>query len=133
DWNDHRRLLDYAFEHYPMTAIVRKGEKVQDNLSVARSFEYPLAQSEIGKLRKKIVLEDETTTSYRLGERGKLELYLDGQRIASLPLYEDGSSRLKVQEKTTFRYTKYEEKEPTFPMVFLNLLRGLFTGDTKAS
>jgi D-alanyl-D-alanine carboxypeptidase (penicillin-binding protein 5/6) len=132
DWNDHRKLFDAAFHHYPMTSIVKKGERVQGpNLVVARSFEYPLHQGEIAELRKKIVIEDEMTTDYRLGERGKLELFLRDRLIASLPLYEDGSNRLKVQEKTTFRFTKYEEKKTGFQHIFLSLLRGLFTGETK--
>jgi len=135
DWNDHRRLLDYAFEHYPMTTIVSKGEKVSGSLAVARTFEYPLTRDEISQLRKKIVLEDETSTDYRLGERGKLELYLGDEKIVSLPLYEVGSKRLKVQEETTFRNTKYDEptQELTIPAIFFKFLRGLFTGETKES
>jgi D-alanyl-D-alanine carboxypeptidase (penicillin-binding protein 5/6) len=132
DWNDHRKLLDYGFTYYPMTKIVQKGERVQGpNLVVARSFEYPLAESEIGELRKKIVLEEEASTGYRLGERGKLELYLKDERIASLPLYEDGSDRFKVQERTTFRYTKYEERQSSFKDIFFSLLQAMFTGIPK--
>jgi D-alanyl-D-alanine carboxypeptidase (penicillin-binding protein 5/6) len=132
DWNDHRRLLDYAFEYYPVTSIVRKGERVEGrNLVAARSFEYPLASGEASELRKKVVIEAEASTSYRLGERGKLELYLKGERIASLPLYEDGSDRLKVQERATFRFTKYEEKKAGFKDIFFSLLQGLFTGNPK--
>ncbi|MCI3920242.1 D-alanyl-D-alanine carboxypeptidase [Paenibacillus sp. TRM 82003] len=131
DWNDHRRLLDYAFKYYPNTPIVSKGERVEGpNLVVARDFEYPLAEGEVGMLRKKIVLEDETTTGFRLGERGKLELYLGSKRIASLPLYEDGSDRMKVQERATFRFTKYEDqREKGFGDIFYSLLRGIFTGE----
>ncbi|HZG55435.1 D-alanyl-D-alanine carboxypeptidase family protein [Paenibacillus sp.] len=133
DWNDHKRLLDYAFQYYPSTQIVRSGERVEGpNLVVARSFEYPLAEGEAAELRKRVVLEDETTTGYRLGERGKLELYLKGQRIASLPLYEDGSTRFKVQEQTTFRFTKYEERQAAgFGDIFRSMLRVLFTGESK--
>lgn len=132
DWNDHRRLLDYAFKHYPVTSIVRKGERVQGpNLVAARDFDYPLAEGEAGLLRKRVVLEEESTTGFRLGERGKLELYLGNERIASLPLYEDGSDRMKAQERTTFRYAKYEEsqRQSGFGDIFFSLLRGLFTGE----
>ncbi|HZG85196.1 D-alanyl-D-alanine carboxypeptidase family protein [Paenibacillus sp.] len=132
DWNDHKRLLDYAFQHYPSTTIVRAGERVEaPNLVVARSFEYPLAQGEIGDLRKKIVLEDELSTDYRLGERGRLELYLKGKLIGSLPLFEDGSERYKVQEQATFLYTKYEEREQSYGDVFRTLLKELLTGGAK--
>ncbi|WP_309118704.1 D-alanyl-D-alanine carboxypeptidase family protein [Paenibacillus sp.] len=134
DWNDHKRLLDYAFKHYPSTSIVKSGERVQSpNLVVARSFDYPLAEGEIGELRKKIVLEDQTTTDYRLGMRGKLELYLKGERIASLPLFEDGSSRYKAQEQATFQFAKFEQEQrhANFADIFRTLLRAVFTGETK--
>jgi len=133
DWNDHKRLLDYAFGHYPSTTIVRSGERVQSpNLVVARSFDYPLAEGEIGDLRKKIVVEEPSSTDYRLGVRGKLELYLKGERIASLPLFEDGSPRYKVQEQTTFRHANLEQRtQKSFADIFRSLLRALFTGETK--
>lgn len=130
DWQDHRRMLDYAFEHYPLTTIVRKGERVEGNLVAARTFAYPLAQGEISKLKKNIVLEPEFSTNYRLGERGKLELYLDGEKIASLPLYEDGSRRLQVQEKTAFRNAKRAQQEKNYRQLLSALLQGLFTGET---
>jgi len=129
DWNDHRRLLDYAFRHYPTTTIVRKGERVEEpNLVAARSFEYPLAEGEAAELRKNVVLEDPLSTDYRLGHRGKLELYLKGRLIASLPLFEDGSERLKAQEEAVFRYTKYEARAESFRTILFSLLRGLLTG-----
>lgn len=132
DWNDHRKLLDYAFEYYPLTSIVRKGETVEQPVLVAaRSFEYPLAEGEIANLRKKIVIYEPGTTDYRLGQRGTLELYLKGERIASLPLYENGSERLKVQERTTFRHTEltdYKKRERTVGDIMRLLLQGLFTG-----
>lgn len=131
DWNDHKNLLNYAFKHYPLMTIVRRGETVQEpGLVAARTFEYPLAEGEAAELRKKIVLLDEGSTDYRLGQRGKLELYLRGERIVSLPLFESGSKRLTLQEKTTFRHTKYEEQELTFQQIFRSLLKGVFTGKT---
>ncbi|HZG77783.1 MAG TPA: D-alanyl-D-alanine carboxypeptidase family protein [Paenibacillus sp.] len=133
DWNDHKRLLDYAFKHYPSTSIVKRGERVQSpNLVVARDFEYPLAEGEIGELRKKIELEAPETTDYRLGVRGKLELYLKGQRIASLPLFEEGSPRYKAQEEAaTFLRTSGDERADGFGEVFRTMLRAVFTGETK--
>lgn len=131
DWNDHRRLFDYAFQYYPLTTIVRAGERIQEpNLVVSRSFDYPLAQGEIGQLRKKIIVEDPATTDYRLGHRGKLELYLQDRLIASLPLFEDGSKRLKIQEEMTFRMDGQEERKRSFGDIFNDLLQGLFTGGT---
>ena len=134
DWNDHKRLLDYAFKHYPSTSIVKRGERVESpNLVVARDFEYPLAEGEIGELRKKIVLEAPETTDYRLGVRGKLELYLKGQRIASLPLFEEGSPRYKAQEEAaTFLRTSGEKRAGGgFGDIFRTMLRAVFTGETK--
>jgi serine-type D-Ala-D-Ala carboxypeptidase (penicillin-binding protein 5/6) len=132
DWNDHKRLFDYAFANYPLKTIVNKGELVQEpGLVAARTFEYPLAEGEERELGKKIILTSAESTDYRLGERGKLELYLRGERIASLPLYETGSKRLQLQERATFRYTKYEAQESSLAQIFRSLLRGLFTVTTK--
>ncbi|WP_199623158.1 D-alanyl-D-alanine carboxypeptidase family protein [Paenibacillus alkalitolerans] len=132
DWIDHRELLDYAFANYPLTTIVRKGELVQQpDFVAARTLEYPLAEGEAAQLRKKIAITDRSTADYRLGQRGKLELYLRGEMIASLPLYEAGSRRLAVQERTVFRFTKYERNDYKLTEIFAKLLRGLFTGVMK--
>jgi D-alanyl-D-alanine carboxypeptidase (penicillin-binding protein 5/6) len=100
DWLDHRKLLDYAFANFPLTPIVKREERVHPpNLAVGSSFAYPLGKDELGSLRKKIELEPEGTTNYKLGSRGTLKIYLHGQQIASLPLFEEGHPRLKLSEK----------------------------------
>lgn len=133
DWNDHRKLLDYAFRHYPLTTIVRQGERIQPpNLVSAKRFEYPLAEREAAQLRKRIVLYPESSTDYRLGLRGRLELFLASERIGSLPLYEDGSDRLKAEEKAAFRFTRYDkDRDAAWRDIWLQLTERLFTGRAK--
>ncbi len=134
DWNDHRKLLDYAFANYPLRQIATKNELLYPpNYYTTRDFEYPLHQDEISLLRKKIILEPETTTSFRLGKRGVIELYIDQRHIASIPMYEKGSERLKIMEKNALRFTKYESKiHQNLPMQFIKIWNRLFTEFTKA-
>ena len=136
DWNDHRRLLDYAFRHYPLYTIVRSGERVHTengvHLVAARTFEYPLAEGEAAELRKKFVPVPPDSTEYKLGERGRLEIYLRGERIASLPLFEEGSSRWKAQARAAMLHQAAKEpRNGTFLEVLKSVGRALFTGNMK--
>lgn len=132
DWNDHRRLLDYAFRHYPLQTIIRSGERVYgSNLVAARTFEYPLAEGEAADLRKKFIPVPEDSTEYRLGERGRLELYLQGEKIVSLPLFEEGSARWKAQERAALLQSGSSLGTENFADVLKRMAKLLFTGGTK--
>jgi len=132
DWHDHRKLLDYAFANYPLTPIVENQERVhQPNLAVGTAFAYPLGKDELGSLRKKIVLEPEGTTNYQLGSRGTLKIFLQGQQIASLPLFEEGHPRLKLTEKHAWNTIRDNREEPARLFEFFHQLwRNLFANPT---
>ncbi|WP_445670192.1 D-alanyl-D-alanine carboxypeptidase family protein [Paenibacillus sp. PL2-23] len=101
DWADHRRLLDWGFRHYPLRAIVNKGDNIAGYpYAVGQHFYYPLEDSEAGSIHTALHLIDPLTTAYALGERGSLVISLGDRKLGSVPVYEQGSIRLKLQERT---------------------------------
>lgn len=99
DWNDHSRLLDYGFEHYPLQTIAEKGEAIAGYPYVlGNTFRYPMENSEQGALHTKLTLVDPLSTDYALGERGKLEFQMQGTTIGSVPVYEPDNIRLKLHD-----------------------------------
>ncbi|MUT65525.1 D-alanyl-D-alanine carboxypeptidase family protein [Paenibacillus sp. NEAU-GSW1] len=98
DWADHRNMLDWGFNHYPLMEIASKGQEIAGYpYQVGQTFKYPLATDET--LQSRLVVENNETTRFALGERGALEWYLNEQKVASIPIYETGSNRLKLPEK----------------------------------
>ena len=64
DWNDHMRMLDYGFRHYPLSEIAHKGQPVQGYpLAVGRTLRYPFAEGEKERLRAKL---EYTTIGFQL-------------------------------------------------------------------
>jgi len=89
DWADHARALDYGFEHFPLTQLAKKGEPVDGTkLVIGSNFYYPLTEEEKSRVTKKTILGDPRSLSYRLGELGRLQISLENEVIASLPLYD---------------------------------------------
>ncbi|MGG4032552.1 D-alanyl-D-alanine carboxypeptidase family protein [Paenibacillus cisolokensis] len=96
DWEDHRKLLDWGFAHYPLQTVVKQGERIAGFAVVpGRTFRYPLAEGERELLRSKLTLADPNGVRFALGERGTLEWYLGDVRIGSVPVYDPGSVRLR--------------------------------------
>ena len=92
DWNDHARMLDYGFEHYPLQEITQKGQKIKEHTLVAGlSFQYPLTADEQGRLVKKLILEKQAHPDLSFGLRGFIELSLNGALIGRVPVFEQGS------------------------------------------
>lgn len=112
DWADHRKLLDYGFESFPLSGLVQKGDKVENMpVVVGRSFAYPMKREELGAVRREAVLLDQESPAYRLGERGMLVIKLGEEQIGAVPLYAEGSRQLSSKAETTFVYresAKYE-------------------------
>lgn len=135
DWIDHTRLLDYGFKHFPLTTLIGKGEPVEGSDFVAGgSFRYPAEQEEKGKFARNVVLNEVTSTDYRLGLMGRLEFTLNGKTIGSVPLVVKDSPRLSVKEGSMFTFTGSEADGWRLSDRWLYILsaftRVLFTGQT---
>jgi D-alanyl-D-alanine carboxypeptidase len=101
DWLDHRRLLDWGFANYPLSEVVHKGQPVNGfPLAVGRTFRYPFAEGERQQLRSNLVLLNERSTAYSLGERGRIEWSIGDVMIGSTPVYEPQGARINLPERT---------------------------------
>lgn len=101
DWADHRKLLDWGYQHYPLHTIASKGEEIAGYpYVVGQGFRYPLDSDELGSIHTKLELMDMRSTAYQLGERGKLAIYVNEQRVGAVPVYEQGSVRLELPDQS---------------------------------
>lgn len=97
DWADHRKMLDWGFEHYPLQQMAKKGQPIAGYPYVAgQTFKYPLEKQETEFVQSRLVIYHTNTTRYLLGERGFLEWYMRGIKIGAVPIYDVGSSRLQL-------------------------------------
>lgn len=100
DWNDHKRLLDWGFAHYPLQNLAHKGQPIAGYPYVlGNSFSYPLELDEQDSIHTSLVLTDPKSTDYALGERGMLEWYLKGVKIGSIPVYDKPNVRIAPTNK----------------------------------
>jgi serine-type D-Ala-D-Ala carboxypeptidase (penicillin-binding protein 5/6) len=105
DWADHAKLLNYGFENYPMQPVVKKGETVQGTSLVAGlSYSYPVAQGESNSLTIQTEIYPATDLHSQLGQKGKLDIYFNSVKVASIPLYEKDSPLLRSTSPTAFSY-----------------------------
>ncbi|GIP37516.1 D-alanyl-D-alanine carboxypeptidase DacB [Paenibacillus sp. J31TS4] len=129
DWADHKRLFDYGFEHYPLATVIKQGDKAADGILFGRSFRYPLLEGEEKQLTEQLVLEKPESAAYRLGDRGRVELSLDGRLIGSVPLYSEGSTRIRQEDDAAFRFKPTEAPaKRSFLQTAGSVLRALFAG-----
>lgn len=97
DWNDHIQMFESAFDNYDIAEVLSKGKVkgvkdtyYKNTLYLERSFDYPLTSEE----------EDLVKVEYKLKKApkdpavgsvpniaGRAIVYLDGNRIGSLPVY----------------------------------------------
>ncbi|RXZ76904.1 D-alanyl-D-alanine carboxypeptidase [Paenibacillaceae bacterium] len=90
DWLDHRNLLDFGFEHFPLQDVVQQGQQINGYpFMVERTFRYPFADGEGSQLTTKLVLTKEDSANFLLGERGRLELYVGQSKIGAVAVRED--------------------------------------------
>lgn len=123
DWLDHARLLDWGFQYYNNIRLVEKGQRIEDTpYTAARSFDYPLYEGEIDHISHEIILEPEDSVDYRLGERGKMNFYLDDTLIGTVLLIEDPNA-----EETIAAWHAADSSERTFLRTLQMLLTKLFT------
>ncbi|WP_098742996.1 D-alanyl-D-alanine carboxypeptidase family protein [Paenibacillus sp. EZ-K15] len=99
DWNDHSKMLDYGFAHFPLKKVTEKGQKIQGYpLVTGSSFTYAFAHDEEARLVKKLVLHKASTPDLSFGLRGHIELVLDNVSIGKIPVYAEGSKLPEVPE-----------------------------------
>ena len=102
DWNDHARMLDFGFENFPLREIAKKEQPVANTSVVTgRGFQYPLAESEVASISKKLILtanrsqndsqNDSEANDPSFGLAGRIEMQLNGKFIGSIPVYHKGS------------------------------------------
>jgi len=135
DWADHRKMLDWGFEHYPLQEIAAKGQLISGYpYAIGQSFKYPLEEQEMDNVQSRLVLLDAGTTRYLLGDRGFVEWYLNNNLIGSVPVYDPNSSRLQlstvsqksIQPLADFqKANKLEQRGPLFGSI-IKVLDALF-------
>lgn len=117
DWDDHQKLLDYGFNNYPLSVIAKKEEGIAGSTLVyGQPFLYPLAGEELGKITADMKLVDAKTVHYALGDRGKMNFYLEGSFIGSVPIYEAHSARLKINYEAASEetFTTFKKNSQTY-------------------
>ncbi|GIP32346.1 D-alanyl-D-alanine carboxypeptidase family protein [Paenibacillus sp. J2TS4] len=130
DWLDHSNMLDYGFKHYPLHVLLKQGDKVGEGLVLGTSFVYPLTEDEAARLTIEREMISENTVAYRLGERGKLKLSMDGQMVGSVPIYAENSPRTAWNSRSAFQFTEMDQIDSEgsgFFHTFRKLWNALFT------
>ncbi|WP_120462317.1 D-alanyl-D-alanine carboxypeptidase family protein [Paenibacillus aceti] len=125
DWNDHRKLLDYGFAHFPLVEIVKKGQTVQSGIVAGAAFKYALNEAETELIEKKLVLHEENPL--RFGYRGELQISLGEQPIGKVPLYKRGS--VPAAPKLYQQVYSSTDHKPGWLRSLQDALRALFSGD----
>lgn len=113
DWNDHRNLLDFGFEHYPLNNIITDGQALQNGLVTGAGFSFPLAKGEERNLERRLKLNKATAASF--GYRGKIVITLGGKEIGTVPVYEEGSRPSPHQTNETWSGQVGNGKRIIFP------------------
>lgn len=98
DWRDHRALLDWGFENYPLRTLLQKGqevptpplwEKERVKLRIAHNFQYPLTEEEIQLVETRIILQPLNARQLRKSrgkEVGQVVVSLRGEQIGRVPI-----------------------------------------------
>lgn len=100
DWSDHRKLLDYAFAHYPLKSLVEEGQAVKDGLRAGTSFRYPLSEEEKDEVELRLILKSGKSDSF--GYRGKIAISIGNSEVGSVPVYEVGQGTSSPSAKAGF-------------------------------
>ncbi|WP_010273935.1 D-alanyl-D-alanine carboxypeptidase family protein [Paenibacillus senegalensis] len=127
DWVDHRELLDYGFQYFPLEEVVQRGASAQEGLVYGSSFSYALAEGEREQLERQVTAIPVDSVDYRFGERGRATFYLNGKTIGSIPLYEANSLRLLEQSASGQANQSQSGSLESYWQSFYRLLNSLFT------
>lgn len=135
DWADHRKLLDWGFEYYPLRQLAKKGQPISGHpYAIGQTFNYPLEKQETDFVQSKLVLYNTDTTRFALGERGMLEWYMNGSKIGAVPVYDAASSRLQlstssqraIQSIAEFRKASHNDGRAMLHKTIWKVLDALF-------
>jgi len=97
-FNDCMALMDYGFEYFDNSLIVKAGEKIGEIAvkdGIEKSFPvytekdvyFPLTQEEAANLKKRVYIEETLTAPVKKGQQvGRIELWLGEDRIQSVAL-----------------------------------------------
>lgn len=107
DWNDHVRMFEYGFNHYERMLLVKNGNYpyikdrfYKNKLRIKEPVYYPLTESEKENVKSYVTLykppKKNEWVKHGVPEPvGRLHIQLDGETIASVPLFFDGSPEQK--------------------------------------
>ena len=97
-FNDCMALMDYGFEYFDNSLVVKAGEKigeiaVKDGMEKSfpvyteKDVYFPLTQEEAANLKKRVYIEETLTAPVKKGQQvGRIELWLGEDRIQSVAL-----------------------------------------------
>lgn len=89
EYETHKSLYEYFFEHYKRYEIVSKDnfdidrEFINEDVYIKRSFVYPLADSEIDKIKTVISVDSKIKGNIV----GKIKIYLGDDNIGNVNIY----------------------------------------------
>lgn len=103
DWNDHIHMFEYAFQNYEKVKLINPGKYKQikdrfykNKLTIKHPVYYPLTLEEQEHLSSSLSLykppkEDEWAENGVPEPVGRINIMLDEEEIASVPLFFDGN------------------------------------------
>ncbi len=97
-YESHESLYEYYFSKYKKYKIIDKDNFSFDKtlfdkeLYIKDSFEYPLKEEEVSKVRTKIVIENKERKHV-----GNIYIYLEDKEIGSIPVYTSGNTKEKEE------------------------------------
>lgn len=108
DFNDHKKLFEYAFNKYHSFSILKKGDlKIDDDyyregtLYLKNDFKYPLTKEEESHVRVEYELSKERTITDDM-KVGTVHVYLFDEEIKKEDIY----FKMKIEQKSFFENIK---------------------------
>ncbi|WHH59445.1 D-alanyl-D-alanine carboxypeptidase family protein [Petroclostridium sp. X23] len=98
DWEDHKKMFDYAFDRYKIQSVCEEGDFMKtipvldgkkDTISLvaSASFQLPIMEGEKNKVEVKYDVPDYVMAPVNYGQEiGKIDLYLEDIKCGSIPL-----------------------------------------------
>ncbi len=119
DWNDHKALLDYAFENIKVKTIVKKGEILKRIKKGGREYTFSAAEAACagtvsGKgFEVKVYLPRKLPEPIAAGEKaGYAEILKDGKYVKKIDIISDSDI-----------FPKENNEKKTLPMLFKKVIK----------